>query len=436
MLLLYNILLFIVSLFAIPYYGLKMLFTGKYRHSLGPKFGINRPDLYQDMKGKPRVWIHAVSVGEVTAAAPIIASLQSDFPGACIVLSTSTETGQAMARRIVPASVHLIYYPLDIPFVIRKVVRQIQPDIFIPTETELWPNFLRICKRQEIKIVMINGRLSPRSFRQYYRTRFFWKQFLADIDEMGVISEIDGQRAGALGMAQTKIHVLGNSKYDGLAAMVSPALREDIAHRLNIADTDRVFVAGSTHEGEEIIILDVYKQLLNLYPDFKLILIPRHIERGQEVIRLVKQYGFRDSLTMTEINQGLSRRNQRVLVVDVIGELFKIYSLATIVFCGGSLVRKGGQNILEPAAWGKVVLYGPSMEDFRDEKTLLEEAGAGITVTDSHDLFDRILALLRDPETLTRKGQIAGQVIAANRGASQRYASLIKEVLMSKNRIS
>jgi 3-deoxy-D-manno-octulosonic-acid transferase len=195
-------------------------------------------------------------------------------------------------------------------------------------------------------------------------------------------------------------------------------------------------VAGSTHEGEEIIILDVYKQLLNLYSDFKLILIPRHIERGQEVIRLVKQYGFQDSLTMTEINQGLSRRNQRVLVVDVIGELFKIYSLATIVFCGGSLVRKGGQNILEPAAWGKVVLYGPSMEDFRDEKTLLEEAGAGITVMDSHDLFDRILALLRDPETLTRKGQIAGQVIAANRGASQRYASLIKEVLMSKNRIS
>ena len=161
MLLLYNILLFIVSLFAIPYYGLKMLFTGKYRHSLGPIFGINRPDLYQDMKGKPRVWIHAVSVGEVTAAAPIIASLQSDFPGACIVLSTSTETGQAMARRIVPASVHLIYYPLDIPFVIRKVVRQIQPDIFIPTETELWPNFLRISKRQGIKIVMINGRLSP-----------------------------------------------------------------------------------------------------------------------------------------------------------------------------------------------------------------------------------------------------------------------------------
>jgi 3-deoxy-D-manno-octulosonic-acid transferase len=431
MFILYNILLTLAAVLAIPYYGARILFTGKYRHSMVPKFGFNRPDLYEGMQGTPRIWVHAVSVGEVTAAAPIMAALRADFPGACLIMSTGTETGHEMARRLVPEATAIIYYPLDLPPVVRKMICLVHPDIFVLTETELWPNFLRACRDRGINVVMVNGRLSPRSFKKYYRTRFFWKEILKNIDEMGVISEIDAERARSIGMAPEKIHVLGNAKYDGLAATVSPLLREETARRLNMAVGERVLVAGSTHEGEETIVLEVFKKLLAVYPDFKLILVPRHIERAGEVMHLVRQSGF-DGLALTEVREGRTGQDEKVLVVDRIGELFKVYSLATIVYCGGSLVPRGGQNILEPAAWGKVVFYGPSMEDFRDEKIMLEAVGAGIPVKDGPELADKMLALLQTPETLARKGQAAGQIVAANRGASQRYAVLIKKVLLNR----
>jgi 3-deoxy-D-manno-octulosonic-acid transferase len=429
MFLLYNFLLTVAAAFVIPYYGLKILFTGKYRSSVGPKFGFNHPDVYGRMQGTPRIWIHAVSVGEVTAAAPIVASLRSDFPEACLILSTGTETGQEMARRLIPEATSLIYFPLDIPRIIRKMIRLARPEVVVLTETELWPNFLRICREFGIRVAMVNGRLSPRSFRKYRLTRFFWRRILKDICAMGVISATDAGRASAIGMAPEKIRVLGNAKYDGLAARVSPDIQEEAALRLNFAAGEKVLVAGSTHEGEETVVLEVFQKLLAAYPDFKLILVPRHIERTGEVMQLVRQAGFDDSLTLTEIDQGRKRSHERVLVVNVIGELFKIYSLATVVYCGGSLVPRGGQNILEPAAWGKVVFYGPYMEDFRDEKTLLEEAGAGITVKNGPDLSEKILALLRDPAARTHRGQAAGRFVASNRGASKRYAALIEEVL-------
>ena len=431
MLVVYNILLTLAAMLAVPYYGAKILFTGKYRHSIGPKFGFNRPDLCDAMKGAPRIWMHAVSVGEVTAAAPIMAALRADFPDACLVLSTGTETGQEMARGLIPEATAIIYYPIDIPHVVRKLIRLVRPDVFVLTETELWPNFLQACRNQGVRVVMVNGRLSPRSFKKYQRTRFFWKEVLKDIEEMGVISEIDASRARAIGMAPEKIHVLGNAKYDGLAAKVSPALREEMARRLNTSAGERILVAGSTHAGEETVILEVFRKLLAVYPDFRLILVPRHIERAGEVTEMVRQAGF-ESLTLTQIDQGQGVRDQKVLVVDKIGKLFKVYSLATVVYCGGSLVPKGGQNILEPAAWGKVVFYGPSMEDFRDEKILLEAAGAGISVTDGNDLADKMLALLQTPEVLAGKGEAAGRVVAANRGASRRYAALIKDVLLKQ----
>ena len=429
MFLLYNILLSLAAVFLIPYYGVKILFTGKYRSSAGPKFGFNPPDLYERLVGAPRIWVHAVSVGEVTAAAPIVASLRADFPEACLILSTGTETGQEMARRLIPEATALLYFPLDIPRVVRKMIRLIRPEMVVLTETELWPNFLRVCRERGIRVAMVNGRLSPRSFRRYRLTRFFWRRILKDVCVMGVISETDARRARAIGMAPDRIRVLGNAKYDGLAARVSPDLQAEAAARLNIAVGERVLVAGSTHEGEERVLLDVFRKLLAAYPDFKLILVPRHIERAVSVMQLVRQAGFDDSLTLTEIDRGRKRQNERVVVVDVIGELFKLYSLATVVYCGGSLVPRGGQNILEPAAWGKVVLYGPFMEDFRDEKALLEEVGAGITAKDGPDLAEQVLALLRDPAAMSARGLNAGRVVAASRGASKRYATLIREVL-------
>ena len=246
---------------------------------------------------------------------------------------------------------------------------------------------------------------------------------------MGVISDVDAQRVKTLGMPPSRVHILGNAKYDSLAAKVSPGLQVDIARRLNITAGEKVFVAGSTHEGEEKIILRVYRKLFTTYPDFKLIIIPRHVERGQEVSVLLKKEGFPDSITMTEILSGRVRLHERVIVIDVIGELFKVYSLATVVFCGGSLVPRGGQNILEPAAWGKVIFYGPHMEDFREEKALLEETGTGITIRSGEELLEGILELMGNTETFTRRGEKGKEMIAANMGAAERYAELIKKYL-------
>jgi 3-deoxy-D-manno-octulosonic-acid transferase len=428
---LYNALLFFAAIFVVPFYGLKMLLTGKYRRSLGPKFGRLSPEIVSRLRkaGTPRIWIHAVSVGEVTAAAPIAAALRVRFPGACIFLSTSTETGQAMARKLIPEATAHLYYPLDIPCVVRKVIETVNPDIFVPVETELWPNFIRICRERGTKIVMANGRISPRSFRRYRATRFFWKKILAALAAAGVISRTDGDRLEAIGMPSQRIHPLGNAKYDGLAAQVSPEMEREIAGRLGIVPGEEVLVAGSTHEGEESVILEVYRRLLERRPDFRLILVPRHIERGEAVAGLVRQAGFPDLVRMSEIRAGRSRRDERVILIDVIGILFKAYSLATVVFCGGSLVPKGGQNLLEAAAWGKVVLYGPYMEDFRDEKALIEEAGAGIVVRDGEELHAGIRVLLDNPDLLRRKGEAGRKAVAANRGAAERYAALIAEVL-------
>ncbi|MDA8125035.1 MAG: 3-deoxy-D-manno-octulosonic acid transferase [Deltaproteobacteria bacterium] len=427
----YNAFLLAAALPGVTYYGLKMLLTGKYRRSLGPKFGQVSPALREKLKaeGRPRIWVHAVSVGEVTAAAPILAALRVRFPQALLVLSTSTETGQEMAKRLATAADCLIYYPLDLPRVVRKVVNLVAPDLFCLVETELWPNFLRICREQGAAVVMVNGRLSPRSFSRYRATRFFWKGVLTDIETAGMISRTDAEKLADLGMDPGRIQVLGNAKYDGLASRVSPELAKETALRLGIGPEEPVFVAGSTHEGEEAAVLSVYGRLLQERPDFRLILVPRHIERAPAVAELVRQAGFADCLRMSEILAGRKPAGERIILVDVIGELFKVYSLATIVFCGGSLVPKGGQNLLEAAAWGKVVLHGPHMEDFRDEQALLAEAGAGIPVRDGDELYEKVQELLADPARLAQLGEAGRLVVAKNRGAAHRYAALIADVL-------
>lgn len=346
----YNVLLWIALPFVALYYGMKMLLTDKYKKGFRQRFGILPREVLADANGSPRIWVHAVSVGEVTAAAPIIASLRDKMPEAWIALSTTTETGREMASRLVTTANAFLYYPLDISCVVRRVVEQVRPDVFVLMETELWPNFLRYCRSRGVKIILANGRLSPRSFQRYALTRFFWKSILDAVDGMGVISETDAARFRFLGVPSDKVYVFHNAKYDSLAAMTSSAIQEEMRLYLNMEHGETVLVAGSTHEGEEEVILGVYHELLKTHPGCKLIVVPRHIERTPAVIALVRAAGFTDIITMTEIAQGRKRHTEQVIIVDVIGELFKVYSLATVVFCGGSLVPKGGQNILENAS--------------------------------------------------------------------------------------
>ena len=422
---LYNILLWVVAIPGLLFFLLKMLITGKYRHSFLQKLGIRQKQLLSDLGAGQRIWIHAVSVGEVTAAVPIVNAIKKQRPEIRIIFSTSTETGQGMARKLVTGVDAFIYFPLDVPFSVHHMLHLVRPDVFVLVETELWPNFLAACHARSIKIVMVNGRISPRSFMKYCRTGFFWKRILQNLDDAGMITTIDAERIRRIGLNASKISVLGNAKYDALAAMVSPQLHEDIARRFNVRPDEKFLVAGSTHSGEEDVVIDVYRELLKRYPDFKLILVPRHVERTKDVVTLLEQADFRDIITASQMQNGQVRQRERVIVVDVIGELFKVYSLATIVYCGGSLVPKGGQNILEAAAWGKVIFYGPSMEDFSEEAALLEAVGAGIRISGKQELLDGIERLLACPQDLVKRGESGQAVVRANMGAAERYAQMI-----------
>jgi 3-deoxy-D-manno-octulosonic-acid transferase len=427
MYILYNIILFAAAIVIAPYFLLKIIFAGKYRKSFIQKLGGRQSKILANLKNGPRVWIHAVSVGEVTAAAPIVACLKKERPEVEIIFSTSTETGREMAHKFIKDAAAFIYFPLDIPAVAHKIIKMAVPDIFVLVETELWPNFLRICKKRRIKMLMVNGRISPRSYHRYRKTAFFWKRILDNLDFAGMISEIDAIRLKNIGMSSVRMKVLGNAKYDGLASMVSPALHKDISLRCNVRENERFFVAGSTHPGEDEIVINVYKKIEESYQDFKLIIVPRHIERANDIINLLKQAGFNDIIKLSEIKNGRQRTDERIIIVDVIGELFKVYSLASIVYCGGSLVPKGGQNILEAAAWGKVIFYGPSMEDFSQEKTLLEEAGCGITIKNEEELLRGIIRMLNNPEELISRGEKGKSIVLSNIGASARYADLISK---------
>jgi 3-deoxy-D-manno-octulosonic-acid transferase len=429
MYILYNTILLVAAILGIPYYFFKMAFTGKYRKSLIPKLGGRQAQILANLKNTSRVWVHAVSVGEVTAAAPIVASLKQIRPEVEIIFSTSTETGQEMAHRLVKYVDAFIYFPLDIPCVIRKMIRLVNPGVFVMVETELWPNFLKVCSLRNIKTLMVNGRVSPRSFPKYQLTKVFWKRVLANLCAAGMIARIDADRIKNIGMDAGKIQILGNAKYDALAAMASPELHKEIADLFNVREEERFFVVGSTHQGEEEVIIKVYKELIKKYPDFKLIIVPRHIERTKEVIDLLHKYNLDDLITVTEVKNGKNRQKERIIVVDVIGVLFKVYSLAEVVYCGGSLVPKGGQNILEAAAWGKVIFYGPSMEDFSEEKALLENVDAGVTIRNTAELLQEINRALENPEELKRRGARGKAIVVANMGAATRYADLINRHL-------
>jgi len=429
MLILYNIILFLAAIIIAPYYLIIIIFRGKYRRSIIPKLGGGQEKIINSLKKNKRVWIHAVSVGEVTAAIPIVAALKNGNQDIDIILSTSTETGQEMARNLASGVSAFIYFPLDFLFVVRKVIRQVRPDIFVMVETELWPNFLETCKNEGVKTLMVNGRISPRSHGKYLLTGFFWKKIFNNLIAAGMIADVDASRMKTIGMPAQKIKVMGNAKYDALAAMAHPKLQQNISRRLNVKINERFFVAGSTHPGEEEIIIETYKNLISLYPDFKLIIVPRHIERAPAISELFQKNGFVDIVTMKMINKSKTRHNERVVLIDVIGELFKIYSLATIVYCGGSLVNKGGQNILEAAAWGKVIFYGPHMDDFTEEKNLLESVGCGVTVKNAKDLQGKILQALKDPAATKERGARGKKIVAGNKGAAARYAAMINSYL-------
>jgi len=424
----YNLLLWMFCLAALPWLLAKLISSGKNRKLFAQKLGFIPQEVLAKMTGEPRIWVHAVSGGEVSAIHPLIRQLREVYPEACLMLSTGTESGKKIASERALEATATFFFPLDLPFVVRRVIRRVRPDLFILAETELWPNFLRIVKEEGAKTMLANGRISERSSGRYRKTRFFWMAVLDYLDAMSMIRVQDGERIIAMGANPVKVLVNGNCKFDQAAFSAEPAFREEMKKILEVDEKDLLLIAGSTHEGEEEAVLQAFLEIRRRYPEMILVLVPRHVERVPRVEKLLLRYGIHDFVRRSRIEAG-GRKGKSVVLWDTFGELFKVYSVGTVVFCGASLVPKRGQNILEAAAWGKVVLYGPSMEDFLDAHQLLQSMGAGIMVRSAAELAERCLDLLDDPHELAVKGEAGREALLAERGATRKNLELARRLL-------
>jgi 3-deoxy-D-manno-octulosonic-acid transferase len=406
--------------------------SGRYGNHLKERLGYVPAALSTKLLGSPRIWIHAVSLGEVKVAAAIIKALRRIIPGCSVILSTTTEHGRSLARQTFGNDVPLVYAPIDFVASVRRGLSRVRPHVVVFLETEIWPAWLAECRRMGIKTALINGRISARSVKGYLKFRPFFREVLRDVDAFSMILKDDADRIRAMGADPGKIETNGNAKYDLLVSLADPAKELELRHILNLKKQDRVFIAGSTREGEEAIVLDAYERILREFPDTLLILAPRHIRRTPAIGSLLEKRGLRYQ-RWRELFRREVKRNAPVVIIDTYGELFNLYSVGTIVFCGASLVPLGGQNPLEAAVWGKVVFYGPSMENFLDAKALLEKAGAGIPVSSPMTLAQQAIWFLRHPDALKRYGAKARQAVMTNKGAAQKHAEVIRKLLLSDN---
>jgi 3-deoxy-D-manno-octulosonic-acid transferase len=423
---LYNTLLLLASLGALPYFAIQSLRITKYRAGLRQRFGHVSPDVVSALQGRRPLWLHAVSVGEVIAAVPLVNALRQRFPHLPVLISTVTETGQATACEKMAAAAYL-YFPLDYPWVVHQVIARLQPRLFLMVETEIWPNFLRELTRQAIPAILVNGRISPRSFRGYRYLRLFMCRVLPAITSFSMQTKLDAERIIAIGAAPSRVHVTGNIKYDLALETLTSADEHALRADLGIGEAP-VFMAGSTHRGEEDIVIAAYRQVRAQVPTLRLLLAPRHLDRLDEVEALLREHQL---MVQRRSHGHLSSQSGSapVLLLDTIGELAKLYAVGTVVFVGGSFAPIGGHNVLEPAAHRKAILFGPHMHNFHQIAAALLEAGGALQVHNPKALGEHVSMLLRQPERRQALGEAAYQVLCDNQGAIARTVALIEQVL-------
>jgi 3-deoxy-D-manno-octulosonic-acid transferase len=416
-----------VFLTCLPPFWLYTQLSGRYRKGFGERLGFLLGTVHQKRAGSPRIWIHAASLGEVKVARAVAGHLHQQVPSSEIVVSTNTEHGHALAEETFRES-RVVYAPLDFFVTVRKALSIVQPDIVVFLETEIWPAWFTEAHRNRIKVAIVNGRISVRSVPSYRRLGRFFREVMGKVDAFSMITEEDASRIVEIGADPEKIEVNGNAKYDLLMKEADPDLGSKARKMLNLRPSQHVFIAGSTREGEEKIVLDVYEKIVKQFSDMVLVIAPRHIVRTPAIESLVKSRGFQYQLR-TELKEGGSVRSASVVIMNTFGELFGLYSAGSINFCGASLVPLGGQNPLEAGVWGKVVFYGPHMEDFLDAKALLEKAGAGIEVKNGKDFAEKAIWLLNHPESAGHLGMKAREALLRNQGAAQKHAAVITRLL-------
>ena len=411
----YTFFLLIGLVLAAPYYLLQFK---RYGPSLADRFG--RPPVPQLRKS---IWVHAVSVGEVQAVQKLLERLRMTYPGRPLVLSTITLAGQKLARERSDLIDYVFYFPFDFPWTVRRILDQLDPEVVLVAETEIWPNFLRACRRRKIRVLMVNGRISDRSLPKYQLIRHWLKRVLDDYTILGMQSESDRTRIEMLGGNPSKIAVFGNLKYDALA--VSPSLEPGLATAL--AALKPLWIAASTKEGEEEFVLNAFAEIRKDHPTLNLLIAPRHPQRFGEVEKLVQKRGY-TCIRRTNPGTGAIHDRATVFLLDSIGELSAAFQFASVVFVGGSLVPLGGHNVLEPARFSKPIVFGPHMENFRDISQLFLEARAGIQIHAPSELASTISKLLTDDRLANELGRNARLVMERNTGATDRVMNFLQPV--------
>jgi 3-deoxy-D-manno-octulosonic-acid transferase len=372
------------------------------------------------LPSEPRCWIHAVSVGESAAAVPLVEGIRQRWPELGIVVSTITPTGaRIVGERLAGAATHR-YFPIDLPGPVRRALDAARPRFFIAIETELWPNFLRALARRRIPAMIANGRISDRSFRRYRWVRGLMRRVLANVSVFAMQTEEDARRIIALGAPPSRVVVTGNLKTD-----LVPDGGDDVSAwrgRLRLGAAARLWIAGSTHRGEEAIVLDAFRRARTRCPELALLLAPRHPERAGEVEELIRERGL-TAVRRSRLPDGAMPG--AVVILDTVGELAALYALAEVVFVGGSLVPIGGHNVLEPAMRGKPVLVGPHMSNFREGAELLQRSGGGLVVKDAPELERELARLLEDRDLARRMGEAGRRAFAGRQGAVSATLDLV-----------
>ncbi|MBI4264505.1 MAG: 3-deoxy-D-manno-octulosonic acid transferase [Acidobacteria bacterium] len=426
MYLLYSLVTLLAFVVLSPYFLYQALRHNKYAGSLGQRLGYLPVSFNLD--GDESIWVHAVSVGEVLAVRPLVAELRRRYPRLRLFLSTTTLSGQQLARRSVSDVDAVFYFPFDWTFAARRTLNLVKPRLFLMMETEIWPNLLRECRRRGVKTALVNGRISYRSFPRYRLVKRFFQRVLADVDWLCVQGEETARRLEQLGADPARISVTGSVKFDSLEALPMPGRGpERVLRFFRMSPGRPVLVAGSTLKGEEVAVIRAFNRLRRPGSNALLIVAARQPSRFDEVERLCRQEGL-STVRRSELPIDAEPRADAV-ILDTIGELAQVYQVADVVFVGGSLVPAGGHNILEPAVFGKPIVFGPHMQNFAEIAEAFLANGAAVQVRSERELDETIVSLMGDPVRRARLGAAARALVEANRGAKDKTLAVITGLL-------
>jgi 3-deoxy-D-manno-octulosonic-acid transferase len=424
---LYTSVSIVLFVFLAPYFVYQAVRYRKYVTNLRQRLGYLPVSFNLD--GEPSIWLHAVSVGEALTARALAGDLKARYPRLRLFVSTTTVAGQQVAAREIKDADATFYFPLDVPGIVNRTLRLVQPRLFLMMETEIWPNLLRACRQAGIRTAVVNGRISDRSFPRYRLVRRLFRRVLADVDRFCMQADESATRLISLGADPARVVVTGNLKFDSLRAV--PAGPDRAMHRVErffrVPEHRPVIIAGSTMRGEELMVLRAFERMRAGEPRTLLVIAPRHPERFDEVERLARDEGFR---TLKRSALAIDEDPPAdVVVLDSIGELAHLYRLATVVFVGGSLVPTGGHNILEPAVHGRPILFGPHMQNFQEIAAAFLDGRAAVQVRDEWELESAFRDLLADAPRRLALGRAAQAIVEGSHGARERTLAAIAELL-------